>query len=449
MSKKFLVVHDLMDALDAADVLYCHWKSNEHLQAGLEGETDIDMLVASEDADACREILRKQGWIFGDAPPFTEMEHWMGFDDITGKLFHIHLHTAGLPVGPSKRKIFTLPQAVSDWILESRVRQDGVWVAGPEAELFMLLLRITLKSTVRNLAGAYVRKRDVMPSTHLRRELRWLLERTSDGVHVDCPALPKKFSATLQAFLPIVKNESSSPLSYLPVMLKMRFMVLPYMTPYRIFARRKRGGKVLQSSTPVFAFVGVDGSGKSSQVKELRKWLGWKFNAQAFYLGTPKKSSFGRKFNRVTKKIPGTRIFFRFYAAYYRFSTAKRAHKEAQLGRIVLTDRYPIPALWGVTDGPRLKGFLCGLEQRLYRSVPDPGYMIVLRVPEEELRKRDTTIKPESRSLKVAGIATLDPQKSAFEMRVIDGSKSFDEVNLECRRLIFKKLQAVQNENLR
>jgi len=200
MAKKFLVVHDLMDALDTAGVLYCHWKSNEHLQAGLEGETDIDTLVAAHDASLCRQILRKHGWIFGAAPPFTEMEHWMGFDEVSGKLFHIHLHTAGLPVGPSKRKIFTLPLAVSDWILESRIRQDGVWVAGPDAELYMLLLRITLKSTVRNLVGAHVRKRDVIPSPHLRRELLWLLERTSDGGQISCPALPKKFSTVLNKF---------------------------------------------------------------------------------------------------------------------------------------------------------------------------------------------------------------------------------------------------------
>jgi hypothetical protein len=34
----------LFDALHEHDIRYCHWKSNEHLLAGLAGETDLDLL---------------------------------------------------------------------------------------------------------------------------------------------------------------------------------------------------------------------------------------------------------------------------------------------------------------------------------------------------------------------------------------------------------------------
>ena len=424
-----------MQALDAADILYCHWKSNEHLVAGLEGDTDVDMLVAHNDVVRCREILQREGWLYSDAPPFSELEHWLGFDVEIGGRYHVHLHTGRLPVGPTKKKFFTLPLSVSDWILSTRVRQDDVWIAAPEAELFMLLLRISLKSTIRNLAGAWYRKRDVMPSKHIRKELDWLLVRI-DEQRLSCPALPAVFSTVLKNFLPIARDPKATPLSYLTTMVRIRFLLVPYVTWSRLFARRRKGGKVLMKPTPVFAFVGVDGSGKSSQVVALQKWLRWKLNVQVFYLGSPKKRGVGRLVYVLSRKFPSLRVLFRFYATLYRLIVARRAQHAVARGAIVLTDRYPIPALWKVTDGPRQDGWLHGLEQKLYHYIPDPGALIVLRVSEETLKERDKTISDDSRRKKLAGIDTLDFATTGIQTEVIDGNEEFDVVQTNCRKAV-------------
>jgi thymidylate kinase len=443
--QKLKAVGELLDTLDAEQIVHCHWKSNEHLEAGLVGETDVDMLVAVNDVNICGTILQNLGWLYDSAPPFTEMEHWVGFDVETGNLLHVHLHTAGLPVGPTKRKFFTLPQDVSDWILATRIRLDGVWVAAPEAELYMLLLRISLKSTLRNLVAAYVRRRDVMPDKQLRKELTWLLDRVDSAHQLKCPVLPATLTKTLQELLVVVRDPTAKPLTYLPAMIKVRFLLIPYVKPTRLIAKRKIGGKTLGCPTPVFAFVGVDGSGKTSQVIALQKWLRWKFNAQRFYLGTPKKSGFGGILFRITRRVGG-KIIFSFYASGYRLLTSKQASAEARQGKIVLTDRYPIPQLWGVTDGPRLSGYLSKLEQQFYRKVAPPGFLFVLKVSEEKLIERDPSVNTESRMHKMKGILKLNPQASDVPMYVVDASRTFDEVHIECKRVIFKELQALQQK---
>ncbi|HWL90278.1 MAG TPA: hypothetical protein VNP90_02835, partial [Actinomycetota bacterium] len=41
----------LLDDLADHGVRFCHWKSNEHLAAGLAGRTDLDLLVDADQID--------------------------------------------------------------------------------------------------------------------------------------------------------------------------------------------------------------------------------------------------------------------------------------------------------------------------------------------------------------------------------------------------------------
>src|SRR5690606_6799393 len=133
--------------IDAAQLRYCHWKSNEHLHDGLGGKTDLDVLTDWHDAVEFRRILSERGWI--QARPRTSIggvEDWIGCDETDGRLYHIHLHTI-IPLGSGKAKIYTLP--LENWVLESRVRSGRVWIAAPQSELFLLILRLALKTTIR------------------------------------------------------------------------------------------------------------------------------------------------------------------------------------------------------------------------------------------------------------------------------------------------------------
>jgi hypothetical protein len=51
------VVTSLFRRLHAEGVVYCHWKSNEHLDASMVGATDFDLLVDRRDALAVAKIF--------------------------------------------------------------------------------------------------------------------------------------------------------------------------------------------------------------------------------------------------------------------------------------------------------------------------------------------------------------------------------------------------------
>ena len=41
---KLTAISKLLDALEENNILYCHWKSNEHLAVSMAGDTDLDVL---------------------------------------------------------------------------------------------------------------------------------------------------------------------------------------------------------------------------------------------------------------------------------------------------------------------------------------------------------------------------------------------------------------------
>ena len=77
------------------DVRYCHWKSNEHLIEGLQGTTDLDVFVLPEDRSLAEKKLKQCKYIKftpQDSSRYPMVDEWIGFDESTGKLVHVHLH---------------------------------------------------------------------------------------------------------------------------------------------------------------------------------------------------------------------------------------------------------------------------------------------------------------------------------------------------------------------
>src|SRR6266511_342921 len=60
---------DLLRRLHVAEIRYCQWKSNEHLDASMQGTTDLDVLVHRNDARRLERVLAEADFKpFGSSP---------------------------------------------------------------------------------------------------------------------------------------------------------------------------------------------------------------------------------------------------------------------------------------------------------------------------------------------------------------------------------------------
>ena len=101
----------LFEKWNSEHILYCHWKSNEHLEPGLDGDTDLDVLLDSKDEVRALLILRELRFLncksqYGSRYP--KVSDWLGFDAETGKMIHVHLHLT-IVTGHRGMKEYNLP----------------------------------------------------------------------------------------------------------------------------------------------------------------------------------------------------------------------------------------------------------------------------------------------------------------------------------------------------
>ena len=169
------VARDLFVALDQHGVRYCHWKSNEHVAAGLSGRTDLDILVDRRQAARALEILGRCGFKRFEATAGTgypAIEDHIALYRDSGTFVHCHLHYR-LVAGERRFKGYRLPW--EDLLLERRVRdaEHGLFVADPSFEILILLVRSAIKlrtlDVLRHAGGrSYFRRRGFLA------EYEWL-----------------------------------------------------------------------------------------------------------------------------------------------------------------------------------------------------------------------------------------------------------------------------------
>lgn len=411
---------ELFTAWNDAKLLYCHWKSNEHLLPGLDGETDLDVLLSRDDRREGESILRRLDFLqvrsqFGSRYP--DVDDWIGFDKETGTLIHIHLHY-WLVTGHKGMKEYSLHW--TDMALRTRILNDdyGVYTMEPNLEIVTLYTRIGLKADFKNLIRC--RRGTFHFSKDTQREIDWLKARI-DNEKV-CQLLETfygKFSSTVFS---IMEKKTIKAEDYL-LLRKItehqfegnsRVKYFMRIREFLFYVYQRWCKLILLKFSPIIikkvpisgkgisiAFIGQDGCGKSTVTLEVEKWFNWKIEARSFYLGSGDhyngllkriiskgvkrkndivgKSAFNKHNKSNNKKKKNVRNFVAaFIVSQNHLNVARRAYKVVTLsnkyckkGGIPLFDRFPQIQFAGIYDGPKIAAYFqqTGLDFWLLRRM--------------------------------------------------------------------------------
>lgn len=469
-----LSIRNMLDSLHAENIVYCHWKSNQHLERAVNGGTDLDMLFKPSQREAVEKILNECGLKRFRATPmmqYNAIEDFIGFDKETAKIWHLHLHYR-LTLGEKHLKGYTTPW--TDYILANRIYNPElkVYCSGPEDEYFLIMLRIALKLRWRDY-GRKLGQDDII-------EIGWLKERTQKHQVIE---IAKKHlgDKCAQAYGELLSMDLSEKRDLFQLQRLLRssmkqFTAFNAATSYfrrtwreifwlRIGINRKLGlnqastsRRVSPAGGAVVALLGCDGAGKSTTLDYLMREFSKKIDVINVYMGSGDGSSSILRYplRLVAKKVRGkglgrsikqetyesievrqqfkaqaygwARIIWAVVLALEKKNKLKTITKARNNGILVLVDRYPQVEIMDYNDGPLLTQYtesrspklrsIANWEIAIYRSAyrNPPDLVVKLMVPPEVAieRKPEMTITQIER--KTAAIKKIDLSPNSVEI---------------------------------
>jgi hypothetical protein len=457
-SARLAVLEELFRRLDAEQIRYAHWKSNEHLGATMTGATDVDVLIDRRGAQQLAHVLTEtphfKRFVVKAGRGYPGIEDYVGFDAPTGMLTHLHLHYQ-LTLGEKFLKGHRLPW--EEAVLSTRVRDPeyGVWVTEPHLELLILVARHVMKLRWRDsllaAAGQHYFRGGML------RELRWLIARVRPDrlVEVATPLVgvpaaellakmvadPRGLGPTigeLRAFRRLARPQLSSYRMYTAWGATRRMWTrestwIWWRVKNRVLRAPTRSTRTPPQGGLAVAFVGPDGSGKSTLTTEVAKWLSREVAVITTYGGSGKGSASTRRRmlqqmgdltrpKRTASQPPpptGIRLLGKLLWVLSLVRERRRwafhVRSARSLGLVVLSDRLPQTQFAGLNDGPRyaewltasswLRRFVARKEQASFREaelVP-PDVVVRLNVPVEVAarRKPDTPLDQLRRKVEI------------------------------------------------
>jgi len=297
------------------------------------------------------------------------VKDYLGFDEDTGKIIHFHVHYK-LILGEKKVKNYHLP--IESFTLSHKKIYHNVYIPQNEMELLLLLIRVGLKTDLISIIVSVLRKRNTFP-VNIVNEFNFLLKGYREDRFRDI-LKRSRIKLNNKWFYLFVKKLRAKKINY-TFLLRYRLYIKKTFKKYRryntiicwariirslfrnnIVIKRivRNNKKRLIHSGRIFALVGADGSGKTTLVKILKKWLEWKLNTKRYYFGIPKN-----QYIKILNYFVAMSHFLAFKllkmkrnysclnsikwitVARVRFKQFKRAKHFIKRGGIVITDRYP------------------------------------------------------------------------------------------------------------
>ncbi len=482
-------VAELANALEKGGLRYCHWKSNTQIGRSESGQNDLDLLVRPDDLVAFTRVLRAQGFV-PTRRPATEIpgiESFYGYDRGAARFVHAHIHDR-LVLGHDRTKNVRLPIEEA-FLSSSRPRQTLLPIPEPEFEYVVLVIRMVVKYCIPDeLAWNGLRGRRTRPKKSERAELADLGSRvdrervaTIVDEHVGVVGLPlfeqceaALAGGTVRSRLRTGRRleKALQPWSY-----RDRRLDLLLRVGRRIalaFTRRRPGAPArnrVDGRGAIVALIGGDGSGKTTALDGLERWLGACFDVRRHHMGKPPWSATTFLARAVTKAtglgasalriVPPVGRRARATVDRYRplvwFACTARDRarlfakmdRERSEGVIVLCDRFPHPNL-RLMDVPQIRRIFCDqpvgrlgrrlirIEESYHDRIGDPDRLIVLRLDPVTAAIRKTT--ESAHSVVTRGREVWDADWTSTTAHVIDARKSPDAVLEEARGVVWAEL---------
>lgn len=487
------LVQALLDEWHSNDILYCHWKSNEAIARGLNGEGDLDVLVHQSDVNKTYDALTRLGFKRLTEQPYKAypgIEHWLGLSTKEGTFVHVHLHYR-LIYGEKFIKAHRFPY--EQQVLDKRIFSDGIYQISREDELLFLFIRSMLKVDfiwiIKKQLGL---EKQYLP-TLIFREYQFLLndisvEELKERKSMFAHSIPfdKMFDAIQHIETLNLKQIITWKRSLLrSLSLERRLSVgqksLTFIRVYLSFVMVKLGllkkaKKRLFTGGKTIALLGADGAGKSTMLKELDQWLGKYLDVDVLYTGSgdgnksyalslfdylnglknkylhkeeiiniaPKEDVSSKK-GTVKNRIKNIRAWL---IARHRLTTITQGILSSNNGKIVLYDRYPQPFNRDYSDGPKviddggsLSTKMYQWEQSLYEKMFErfPDRCFILMVDPKVSVDRKGEDSEQVISNKNAVLEQLIQMKRS-QVDVVDANQPYEKVLLKLKELTWRNL---------
>lgn len=415
------------------DIVYCVWKGVNKFEQVLEGKEDLDILLHNESSNRAVELLYDNG--------FVQFNNIVSKSDVgtldflklmdSGVWLHIHVHFS-IVFGSSVVRHYRLP--IEKEIFETKFWDDKyeVWTIQPTYDLLLFLVRHLLRKNPFNIyvdfendlreLQKYYKNADVIINSASASKLNehfsvltLMLDKYPNLEMKDVKSIRSK----IKSFYKMQKEQTDT------------YYFISYFSNYILnsgtIILRRLGlpvyKKRLIKSGVLIAFIGIDGSGKSSAIERLQRNLSSQISTFSISMGSGVSGA--SWYRKLVFKLFGTKAKFKghiqaredrlnklksnlpwYYALWMMiclYDKRRELHKgitKKSRGAVILSDRWLQEEIQGFVDSPRvafdkngnwINKKLYKLEREVYRmsKYNKPDYIVRFDVNAENsvLRK--------------------------------------------------------------